>query len=604
MPDTPELVERRLSILSKIIERRSPGHEELREIMEVPEVRKAITMQQKGQRQKAMALLSDFKQTLERKHSEAQERLSAAQAQSQGAAAAPTAEAVQPAVRPRDPRQAQDVKFRPIDPRQLDAQAQELKPADPRQQDPRQAEQRPADPRQATRPADPRHRGHEAAAAAQGQHSAPAGQADSLLEPSAAGKRSAEVEAADLQAKQQRLAGAADVKDSVAAAPAAATVADAATPADAPMEVGSDDEAQQQVNSQDVKSIVPARQVLQGLPSLGFSEAWLRQFMEQMPTKPPAPGQKLEAPAIGRKVLGASGEQMVYVDEITHSEMLLLMQLIFMLEDRLRRTGGGIDLTQRIPHTFSYLQVEPAIDVMLKRFFGELPFQCTTTGLRFASQEKLRKHHDALYRRKALLQQRQRGAEARGWMESIPEWVGNRDLVVGPALFRIGEAGEEKQNAQEAQTKLQAAGTEEEEDAELGSGRWICPFDERRSICPISGEALPRTWSATLNDWAFYDTVAVEMGASRPLRFPPGGPIGPHGLSETAVLFKRSCFFNTPSGKQLEALQECCRGGSGGPELHGQRPKVASKLPFTAAPRKDPDLAALAAPRQPSRRFF
>merc|ERR1719361_2200754 len=119
------------------------------------------------------------------------------------------------------------------------------------------------------------------------------------------------------------------------------------------------------------------------------------------------------------------------------------MQLIFLLEERVRSSGGGIDLTQRIPHTFSYLQVEPAIDVMLKRFFDELPFQCTTTGLRFGSREKLRKHHDALYRRRTLLQQRQRGAEARGWMESIPEWVGNRDLVVGPALFSIGGAGDD-----------------------------------------------------------------------------------------------------------------------------------------------------------------
>merc|ERR1719210_755980 len=188
--------------------------------------------------------------------------------------------------------------------------------------------------------------------------------------------------------------------------------------------------------------------------------------MEQMPTKTvPQEVQKLEVPSVGRKVLGASGEQMVYVDELSPSETLLLLQLIFLLEERLRRTGGGIDLTQRIPHTFSYLQVEPAIDVMLKRFFDELPFQCTTTGLRFGSREKLRKHHDALYRRRQQQQQRQRGAEARGWMESIPEWVGNRDLVVGPALFRLGEAGDEKPQEKEAQTKLQA-GAADDEDAE------------------------------------------------------------------------------------------------------------------------------------------
>merc|ERR1719210_1272921 len=199
--------------------------------------------------------------------------------------------------------------------------------------------------------------------------------------------------------------------------------------------------------------------------------------MEQMPTKTvPQEVQKLEVPSVGRKVLGASGEQMVYVDELSPSETLLLLQLIFLLEERLRRTGGGIDLTQRIPHTFSYLQVEPAIDVMLKRFFDELPFQCTTTGLRFASREKLRKHHDALYRRRTLLQQRQRGAEARGWMESIPEWVGNRDLVVGPALFRLGGAGEDALKMPEVQRVAydDALESEDENDGQL---RWICPLD-------------------------------------------------------------------------------------------------------------------------------
>merc|ERR1719326_2031017 len=82
--------------------------------------------------------------------------------------------------------------------------------------------------------------------------------------------------------------------------------------------------------------------------------------------------------------------------------------------------------------------MEGAIDVMLKRLFDELPHQCAQTGLRFATREKLRKHNDSLYRRRAAQQARQRGAEARGWMETIPEWVGNRDLVVGPALFQLG----------------------------------------------------------------------------------------------------------------------------------------------------------------------
>lgn len=396
-------------------------------------------------------------------------------------------------------------------------------------------------------------------------------------------------------------APAAPIADPRAAAVAAA-VAAAAAAAAAPPEALSDEEGQPHVNGHGApKSLVPARQVLQGLPSIGFSEAWLRQFMEQMPTKSVTQESKLEAPCVGRKVLGASGDQMVYVDELSPSETLLLAQFIFLLEERLRRSGGGIDLTQRIPHTFSYLQVEPAIDVMLKRFFGELPFQCTTTGLRFASQEKLRKHHDALYRRRTLQQQRQRGAEARGWMESIPEWVGNRDLVVGPALFRLGEAGEDAQRAQDLHMRLPAPGAsdDEEGDGESRGSRWICPLDERRAVCPVSGEAFQRTWSEALNDWAFTDVVAVELGATRPLRFPPGGPIGPHGLSETAVLFKRSCFFNSAPAKRQEALDDCRRGG-----LPAESCKDRAACAPAAAAREDPGLVALAAARPPPRRFF
>jgi len=232
---------------------------------------------------------------------------------------------------------------------------------------------------------------------------------------------------------------------------------------------------------------------------------------------------------------------------------------------------------------------------MLKRFFDELPFQCTTTGLRFGSREKLRKHHDALYRRRTLLQQRQRGAEARGWMESIPEWVGNRDLVVGPALFRLGTAGEEAApRAQEAQRGLPEAQSEAEDEA--GESRWICPMDERRSVCPISGEAFPRVWSTSLNDWAFEDVVAVELGSEKPIVFPTGGPSGPHGLSETAVLYRKSCFFNTPPAKRLQSLEDCR-------SLHCplDTADVEARRPV---PAEDAELMALAAAKPARGKFF
>merc|ERR1719424_361820 len=220
-----------------------------------------------------------------------------------------------------------------------------------------------------------------------------------------------------------------------------------------------------------------------------------------------------------------------------------------------------MDITERIPHTFSYLQQDPAIDVMLKRFFDDLPHQCAQTGLRFPSREKLRKHNDALFRRKAAQQQRQRGAEARGWMETIPEWVGNRDLAVGPALFHLGGgAAIDEANAQRAQrvSALEDAFSEEEEEEGSERTRWICPLDERRSVCPISGEAFEREWSHALNDWAFCDVVAMELGTTeKVLKFPAKKAGDPDRLSETAFLFKKSCFLNPSPAQRLAALKDC-----------------------------------------------
>merc|ERR1712232_1501603 len=166
-----------------------------------------------------------------------------------------------------------------------------------------------------------------------------------------------------------------------------------------------------------------------------------------------------------------------------------------LLEERLKRNTGGADLAQRIPHTFGYLDMEPIIDVMLKRFFDEVPYQCTTTGLRFATRDKLKKHYDALYRRRQAVQNRQARSAARDWMESIPDWVGNRDLVVGPALFRLGAAADEAARAQELQRGAESSDLAGDE---ASQSRWVCPMDTRRSVCPVSGEPLTRIWSEEL----------------------------------------------------------------------------------------------------------
>lgn len=510
------LVVRRLGILTKIMERQAPRHDELKEIMEVPAVKAAIEMQQNGQRHEAMSLLSKFKHDLEERHGRTDPRLRA-----EGERAEYRSE----------------TEPKPADPRQLDPRSRDVRPSDPRQEARLQA---PPIEKAETKRRDPRRNDATSDSA----------------------KRPAEVASVDPR-KHQRSANEGEKLSETQASAPLGTVADEGIP----LEIVSDDEQDNRTAEEKAFhegqvaqvtqqiEIAQERQILRGMPSIGFSESWLRQFMEQLPTRSlqrDAPG----APA-GRKVLSASGEQMVYVDEMSPSEVMLLMQFIFLMEQRLRRSGGGIDLAQRIPHTFSYLQVEPAIDVMLKRFFDELPHQCSTTGLRFATREKFRRHHDALFRRRSLAQQRLRGAEARGWMESIPEWVGNRDLVVGPALFRLGGAGDDVAPKSQ-ETRRSHLPEDADPDGEDERLLWMCPADDRRSVCPISGEPFERTWSKAHNDWVYVDVAAVEMDSDTTLNFVSAdGEEEPDLLTETAVLVKRSCFINTTSAKRLEALEDC-----------------------------------------------
>merc|ERR1719161_3329221 len=255
------------------------------------------------------------------------------------------------------------------------------------------------------------------------------------------------------------------------------------------------------------------------LPSTGFTEAWLRQFLEQMPSGSSSDLRVDDMPSVGRRVLGASGEQMVYVDELHPNEILMLMQYVFHLEEHLKRAGqANTDLTQRVPHSFTSGGQEISTALVLRKFFDDYPYQCTTTGLRFASRDKMRKHHDALFKRRSA--KNTKGTESRGWMESIPEWVGNRDLVVGPTFFRLGPQGED--GGKDRDTRPQ---DEEDDDADFNKdslwvkNRWACPRDERRALCPVSGEAFTSLWCHELNCWVYEDAVAVEPGSEKPLDF-------------------------------------------------------------------------------------
>lgn len=76
---------------------------------------------------------------------------------------------------------------------------------------------------------------------------------------------------------------------------------------------------------------------------------------------------------------------------------------------------------------------------------------------------------------------------------------------------------------------------------------------------PYQRRTFGLRWSPELNDWAFHDAVAVEMGsgdASRPLDFGSRGDARARRLTETTVVFKRSCFVNAKKERRLACVEQ------------------------------------------------
>mmetsp|Transcript_64401 Transcript_64401/g.119754 ORF Transcript_64401/g.119754 Transcript_64401/m.119754 type:complete len:590 (+) Transcript_64401:137-1906(+) len=531
-------VTRRLAILDKIIERKEVKRDELDEIMKVPEVKKAIALQSQKKRQEATNLLAAYKQELK-------EQVALAEGQRND----PRLKAPAPASQVQAPAHKADAEKVP----EVAASAPQV--ADPRTAT-KEADPRPADPRQAAapvkpaggasvKPADPRHV----------QQATPTQQdpRKALEVPAGAPAPVAAAPVAPAPAPAPGVPGV------LSGQPVSGLLRMPSGPSEyeSPRLDVEESQAEAEEDETQLDEIMQQQTLLRGAASIGFSESWFRQYMEQLPSKTePAGGSSM--PVISRKVLGANGDQMVYVDGMAPSEVLLLLQFIYMLESGMRRTGISADVSRTAVAGFGHVKAH--VDTMVRRLFEELPYQCTTTGLRFSSREKLKKHTEAVFRRKQSQQTRQRGVgekgwtesiPVRGWLESIPEWVGNRDLIVGPALFRPGDvdaAGEATRTA-ESDERLP--------EASMADSERFCPADLRRSICPISGELLGIEWSTSMNDWAFTDAVAAEADAEKPLQF----TAATDKLSETTVVYKRGCFLHTTPGSRQQALRDCTSGG-------------------------------------------
>ena len=62
------LVEKKVAAVSRLLQGIAPSHDELREMVRVPEVQTALSLQKRGEHKKAAALLSQCKRDLEQQH--------------------------------------------------------------------------------------------------------------------------------------------------------------------------------------------------------------------------------------------------------------------------------------------------------------------------------------------------------------------------------------------------------------------------------------------------------------------------------------------------------------------------------------------------------
>jgi hypothetical protein len=358
-----------------------------------------------------------------------------------------------------------------------------------------------------------------------------------------------------------------------------------------------------------------------GAPSsTEFNVEWIQYFFQLMCSRIPFfSDKKLLVNGPARTYVEESEEQRIFVDGLSSSEIVLLLNFVFDLETHLKTSDAKNAVIVPNNAVFVSSMGDPLESGLLESRYFNHQAQCATCALRFANRKLLTIHHDYHYCKYTIMQRRKKGLDNnfRGWMESPQEFIASKELQFGFHLYdalseSMSGSGflksvgfvtegladsvmtEKKQMAlsheARTQTRTQQLSTEVLPTA--------CPVDEIKNRCIECGEQFDKVWIAEPVDMAvFVDTAAVPVGGAVPLQF--AWPIAAakssaldldedemdadqirieehkvqalKALSDNrfvnALLFHKACFNHNPRLKEKEAqmllLGQCTESGVG-----------------------------------------
>ena len=273
-----------------------------------------------------------------------------------------------------------------------------------------------------------------------------------------------------------------------------------------------------------------------------FNVQWIQYFFQLMCSKTPFfSDRKLLVPGPSRTYIEESEDQRIYVDGLSSSEIVLLLNFVFDMELNLKSNSKSSLL---VPNKFAFLPTmgDPLESGLLDVWYYSNQSQCATCALRYGNRKLLTIHHDYHYHKYTAGQRRKRGLENnfRGWMESPQEFLGSKEIQFGfemykkldepnaflgvlePVVLADGDQAMPDQpvltpsmgGSHEARTMT---ATQQLAESILPDS---VPVDEIKTKCLECGEAFDKQWIGEPVDMAVYQgVIALPVGGSVPLQF-------------------------------------------------------------------------------------
>jgi len=261
-----------------------------------------------------------------------------------------------------------------------------------------------------------------------------------------------------------------------------------------------------------------------GPPPRDFGISWLQNFIQQMCSKVPYFQSKNSLKAMPNKIIESSEEQAIFVDGMSPSDTLLLLNLVFDLESHIieKRKSGKTDFS--VPHRLGLLHrmPDPLDSGLLDSWYFSIPSQCATCALRFPNRKILTTHHDYHFVKNSASQRRRRGLDVafRGWMETPQDYLGNRSIVLTRNFYRKLDPASSQKSEVTLVAKRGDKSLMDPQAALVDLLSHACPADDIKTRCFECDEPFDRLWIEDPVSLAvFPDSVCVPLFASQPIRF-------------------------------------------------------------------------------------